>query len=79
MLDLKVHGTGCATCNRPEADTGAATRLRGLDCRLAKVTDPDAIACGGVPMTPDLVANGSIVVSGKAPPPEEIGALLPSG
>ncbi len=79
MLDLKVYGTGCATCNRPEADTDAATRLRGLDYRLDKVTDPDALTCRGVPMTPDLVADGSIVVSGKAPSLEEIAALLPRG
>lgn len=77
MLDLKVYGTGCAKCNRLAANTDAAATSLGLDYRLEKITDPDAITDAGVLITPALVANGAIVVSGKAPAPAEIAALLP--
>jgi small redox-active disulfide protein 2 len=77
MLDLKVYGTGCAKCNRLEANADAAAKSLGLDYRLEKITDPEAITDAGVLITPALVANGAIVVSGKAPAAEEIAALLP--
>jgi small redox-active disulfide protein 2 len=79
MLDLKVYGTGCAKCNRLEANADAAAKSLGLDYRLEKITDPDAITDAGVLITPALVANGTIVVSGKAPSPEDIALLLPRG
>jgi small redox-active disulfide protein 2 len=77
MLDLKVYGTGCAKCARLEANAAAAAKSLGLDYRLEKITDPDAITDAGVLITPALVANGVIVVSGKAPAEGEIAALLP--
>lgn len=77
MHDLKIYGTGCAKCNRLEANTDQAARSLGLDYRLEKITDPDAIIEAGILITPALVADGTIVVSGKAPSADEIAALLP--
>ena len=76
MRDLKIYGTGCAKCNRLEANADAAAKSLGLDYHLEKITDPNSITDAGVLITPALVVDGRIVVSGKAPSPEELKPLL---
>jgi small redox-active disulfide protein 2 len=76
MRDLKIYGTGCAKCNRLEANADAAAKSLGLDYHLEKITDPNSITDAGVLITPALVVDGRIVVSGKAPNPEELAQLL---
>ncbi len=76
MRDLKIYGTGCAKCNRLEANADAAAKSLGLDYHLEKITDPNAITDAGVLITPALVVDGRIVVSGKAPSAEELTPLL---
>jgi small redox-active disulfide protein 2 len=79
MRDLKIYGTGCAKCNRLEANADAAAKSLGLDYHLEKITDPNSITDAGVLITPALVVDGRIVVSGKAPSPEELAPLLAQG
>jgi small redox-active disulfide protein 2 len=48
----------------------------GLECRLEKVTDIQQITAYGVMMTPALVVDGEVKVSGKVPSVQEIKNLM---
>ena len=48
----------------------------GLDAEIAKVTDINEITSRGVMLTPALVVDGEVKVSGRVPSPEEIQAML---
>lgn len=76
MHDLKVYGTGCAKCNRLEANAKAAAEALGLDFQLEKITDRDRITEAGILVTPALVVDGEVKVAGKAPSADELQAIL---
>ncbi len=76
MIELKVLGTGCAKCTRLAENAEAAAQALGLDYRLDKVTDRDAITDAGVLVTPALQIGDRIAVSGKVPTVDQIKAML---
>lgn len=79
MVTLKIYGTGCAKCNRLEANADAAAKALGLDYTLEKITDRGAITDAGILITPALTVDGVVKVSGKAPSPEELQVVLRNG
>jgi small redox-active disulfide protein 2 len=56
--------------------TEKAAQSLGLQYELEKVTDLKRIMSFGVMMTPALVVNGQVKVSGKVPSVDEIKAML---
>lgn len=76
MKKLQVLGTGCGKCHQLEANTREAADALGIDYELEKVTDMMRFADFGVMVTPALVVDGEVKVSGKAPAPSEIEAML---
>ena len=76
MIELKVLGTGCAKCTRLAENAEAAAQALGLDYRLDKVTDRDAITDAGVLVTPALQIGDRVAVSGKVPTVDQIKAML---
>jgi small redox-active disulfide protein 2 len=78
MLEMKVFGTGCAKCDRLMANADEALKRLGLDRRIEKVTDPDAIVDARVMVTSALMVDGEIKVAGKAPSPDALQRLLGS-
>jgi small redox-active disulfide protein 2 len=77
---MKIHilGTGCAKCNQLAAATQAAADRLGLDYEMEKVTDFLRFADFGVMVTPALVVDGRLVVTGKVPSDAELENLLKS-
>ncbi len=76
MKKIQILGTGCPKCKKlAEAADNAAKDLN-LDYTLEKVTDINQIMTFGVMMTPALVVDGAVKVSGKIPSAEEIKQLL---
>ncbi|MCD6249148.1 MAG: TM0996/MTH895 family glutaredoxin-like protein [candidate division Zixibacteria bacterium] len=76
LKDIKVLGPGCANCVKLlERAQQAADELQWKS-EVQKVTDLMQISSYGVMMTPALVIDGQIVVSGKVPSVDEIKALL---
>ncbi len=76
MKKLHVLGTGCAKCNHLMEITVQASEELALDCDIEKVDDVMRFADFGVMMTPALVVDGKIKVSGRVPPVEEMKKLL---
>jgi small redox-active disulfide protein 2 len=76
MKKLHVLGTGCAKCDHLlEVATRASEEL-ALDYEIEKVTDFMRFADFGVMITPALVVDGEVKVSGRVPPIEEMKTLL---
>ena len=76
MRKLQVLGTGCPKCKKLAENAEAAAKGLGIEYTLEKVTDITEIMKLGVMMTPALVVDGKVKVSGKVPPPNEIMTML---
>ncbi len=75
-MKIKVLGPGCANCATLEKRTSDALAATGVSATVEKVTDFAEIASYGVMSTPALVIDEQVVVSGRVPKVDEIGALL---
>ena len=76
MKTLQILGTGCPKCKKLADTTEEAAKSLGLEYRMEKVTDVQAIMGFGVMMTPTLAVDGIVKVSGKVPSAEEMRKIL---
>lgn len=76
MKTIQILGTGCAKCNKLTEATKAAADELGLDYKIEKITDMMRFADFGVMVTPAMVVDGEVKVSGKVPSHEELKKLL---
>ena len=75
-MKLQILGTGCARCNALTQATEQAAQALGQPYELEKVTDLKQIMSFGVMITPALVVDGKVKVTGKIPSQDELKALL---
>ena len=75
-MKLQILGTGCAKCNALTQATVQAAQALGLQYELEKVTDLNRIMSFGVMLTPALVVDGTVKVSGKVPSVDDLKKLL---
>lgn len=75
-MKLQILGTGCAKCNNLALATEQAAQALGLPYELEKVSDLKQIMAFGVMITPALVVDGKVKVSGKVPSVDELKQLL---
>lgn len=76
MKKIQVLGTGCPKCEKLRETAEAAANGLGIDYEVEKVKDLNQIMSFGVMLTPALVVDGEVKVSGKVPSIEEIKAML---
>jgi small redox-active disulfide protein 2 len=76
MKMLQILGTGCPKCRKLAETTEEAAKSLGLEYRMEKVTDIQAIMGFGVMMTPALAVDGVVKVSGKVPSADEMKKIL---
>lgn len=67
MLSVIVLGPGCPNCLRLENMCRETIVSLGIEAEITKITDHDQIADYGVFITPGLIINGKLMVSGKMP------------
>ncbi len=67
MKDIKVLGTGCATCKSTVALIEEVARMKGVTVSLQKVEDIKDIIRYGVMSTPAVVVDGKVVHAGGMP------------
>ena len=75
-MEIKVLGTGCATCRKLERLTEKAVEELGIDATIAKEEDVYRIMQYGVMRTPGLVIDEKVVLSGRIPKMEELKKIL---
>jgi len=71
-MEIKILGTGCPKCRKVYENAMKAIEELGVDSEVEKVEDIDKIISFGVMMTPAVVINGEVKVSGRIPSIEEI-------
>lgn len=77
-MKIEILGTGCKKCNQLEAGTRAVADKLGLAYELVHVKDLSKFAAYGVMMTPALVIDGKVKLSGRVPSDAELTTLLTS-
>lgn len=75
-MKIEVLGTGCAKCNQLEAAAKKAADGLGVDYTIEHVKDIAKITDYGVMMTPALVVDGEVKVTGKVPTDAELTQIL---
>lgn len=75
-MKLEVLGTGCAKCNALEAAVKQAADKLGLDYELEHVKEIAKFVSYGVMITPALVVDGEVKVTGKVPSEAELTTIL---
>ena len=73
---IKVLGPGCTNCVNLERVTRQAVGALGVDATIEKVTDYPTIAGYGVMVTPALVVDEKLVLSGRVPTAAQVRELL---
>ncbi|MBI4881415.1 MAG: TM0996/MTH895 family glutaredoxin-like protein [Planctomycetes bacterium] len=77
-MKIEVLGTGCAKCNSLEEAVRRAASKLGLDYTLEHVKEIKRFVAYGVMITPALVVDGQVKVSGKVPSAAELESILSS-
>jgi small redox-active disulfide protein 2 len=73
---LQVLGSGCSSCDKLAEITETIAKEMGIEYEIEKVKDINEIIRFGVMMTPALVIDGDVKVTGKVPSAEEIRQML---
>ena len=76
MTRIQVLGTGCPKCRQLAENAELAAQTLGIEYELEKVTEINEIMKFGVMMTPGLVLDGDVKVTGKVPSPEQLMKML---
>jgi len=72
MMKIKILGPGCKNCEAVEKEVMNALAELSLEADVEKVEETDRIMEHDVLMTPGLVINEKVKVSGRVPKREEI-------
>jgi small redox-active disulfide protein 2 len=76
MMNVKVLGTGCATCRNTIKLLETVAREKGVEIRLEKVEEPKDIMTYGILSTPGVVVDGRVVHAGGMPSRQKVEGWL---
>lgn len=76
MKKLQILGTGCPKCLKLAESSKNAAEEMGIAYEIEKVTNIDDIMRFGIFMTPALVVDGVVKVSGRVPSHDELKKML---
>jgi small redox-active disulfide protein 2 len=75
-MNIKVLGPGCAKCQSLEKTVKEVVSALRLDVNVEEVKDMKKIMQYPILMTPGLVINEKVVLSGKVPTKAEVEKLI---
>jgi len=76
MKKIEILGTGCPKCKKLEEQVRVAASELNLECQIDKIEDIQKIMAHGVMMTPALVVDGKVKVTGKVPVLDDLKKML---
>ncbi|MEW6765684.1 MAG: thioredoxin family protein [Pseudomonadota bacterium] len=76
MKQIKVLGSGCASCQTVYQMIEQAAKAKGVEVRLEKIEDIAEIMRHGVMSTPGVVVDGKVVHAGGIPDRAKIDTWL---
>ena len=71
-MKIEILGTGCPKCKKLNELTEEIISELGISAEIIKVTDINKIIDYGVMVTPALVIDGDVKMTGKIPCKQEI-------
>ena len=77
-MKIIVAGPGCARCHATGKNVSDACEALGLDAEILHEFDMRKFRDLGVRVTPAVIVDGVIVISGKIPSVEELKLILSS-
>jgi small redox-active disulfide protein 2 len=78
-MKIEILGTGCMKCKRLAKNVEKAAGEMNLDAEIRKVEDITEIMDRGVMLTPALIVDGELKVSGRVADVAEIKRILTGG
>jgi small redox-active disulfide protein 2 len=75
-MEIKVLGTGCPKCNTLEKMVQDALQELNVEATIEKVTNINDIAMAGVMLTPALIIDGDVKVSGTLPSQQNLVKMI---
>ncbi len=75
-MKIQVAGPGCPRCHATEKNVRDACAEMNLAADISHVYDVKEYAKLGVRITPAVIVDGKVVISGKVPTVEELKKLL---
>jgi small redox-active disulfide protein 2 len=67
MINIKILGTGCASCRTTQKLVEEVIAAKGVQAQVEKVEDIPSIMQYGVMRTPGVVIDGKVVHAGGVP------------
>ena len=75
-MKIEVLGSGCKRCQALFDNVKSAAKNADMEADIQKCEDYQTILKYGVMVTPALVVDGKVVLSGKVPAVEELVKIL---
>ena len=75
-MKIEVLGTGCMKCKRLFKNVEIAVKELGITAEIVKIDDIGEIIDRGVMLTPALVVDGEMKVSGRVADVKELREIL---
>jgi small redox-active disulfide protein 2 len=72
IMEIKICGPGCASCEKAQKVVEAAVAAKEVDASVTKITDFQEIAKLGIFSTPAVIINGDVKCVGRAPKQAEV-------
>lgn len=66
-MKIQIAGPGCAKCQASEKNVREACAQLGVEVEIEHLTEPREFAPLGVMMTPAVLIDGRLLVSGHVP------------
>ena len=76
IMEIKVLGSGCASCKKLLGFTQEALKELAIPAEVVYVTDMMEIAASGLMRTPGLIINGKVKSMGRVPGVKEIRKMI---
>ena len=77
-MKIQIAGPGCPRCQATEKNVMNACSELNLAADISHVYDIKEYAKLGVRMTPAVIVDGKVIISGKIPTVEELKKVLPA-
>ncbi|MBT8491173.1 MAG: TM0996/MTH895 family glutaredoxin-like protein [Deltaproteobacteria bacterium] len=75
-MKIQIAGPGCTRCNSLEQNVIEAVTELGIEATISKLKDFKEYTQYGILMTPALVIDGKVVVTGKVPSVDDLKKII---
>lgn len=79
MQKIEIMGAGCPKCEAAERNARRAVEDLGMPAEVVHIYDVKELAKRGVMLTPAVVVDGELKISGHVPSVGEMKRLLATG